>query len=90
MTPYMFDSLAKAQQADVLQYDSNYLYTRQEPEFIIDLYQVADFYVEVYFHNSEEEFVGIRSFYIGNQQEVYLPDYKIRYITNYGFSMPSA
>ncbi len=86
----MFDSLTKTQQADILQYESEYLYTRQEPEFIIDLYKVGDFYVEIYFHSRQEEYIGMRSFYLNNQPSSYLPDYKIRYMSYYSYHMPSA
>ena len=90
MTPYMFDSLTKAQQADVLQFQGEYLYTRQEPEFTIDLYRLGDFYVEIYFHGRDENYVGIRSFYIDQQPQAYLPDYKIRHMSFYTYSVPSA
>ena len=43
MTPYFFDSLTKLQQAEILQHQSNYLYTRQEPEFVIDGTSLAIF-----------------------------------------------
>ena len=90
MTPHHFDSLTKGQQADLLQFESVFLYSRQEPEFTVDLYLVHDFYVEVYYHKDEEEFIILRSFYADTQLQPYLPDHKIRYMTYYSYSIPSA
>lgn len=91
MTPHLFDSLTKLQQAELLQHQSTFLYTRQEPEFIIDVYQLGDFYTEVYYHKSEESFVVLRSFYSDAHRQTYLPEYKIRYMNNYyRYSVPSA
>lgn len=90
MTPYFFDSLTKLQQAEILQHQSNFLYTRQEPEFVIDAYQLGDFYTEVYFHKNEDNFVVIKSFYADAHHKTYLPEQKIRYMNYYRKTAPSA
>ncbi|MGV3657574.1 MAG: hypothetical protein ACO1NX_06455 [Chitinophagaceae bacterium] len=90
MTPHFFDTLTKLQQAELLQHQSNYVNTRQEAEFTVDLYQMGDFYTEVYYHNTEESFVVIRSFYTDASKQMYLPEHKIRYISYYRYSVPSA
>ena len=58
----LFNSLDKQEQADVLSEAGDYLYTRQEPEFIIDLYKVDGFFVEVYYHKRQEELIVVKSF----------------------------
>ena len=90
MTPYFFDSLTRLQQAEILQHQSQYIYTRQEPEFTIDVYQLGDFFTEIYFHKNEENFIIIKSFYADTQRQSYLPEHKIRYMTYYRYSAPSA
>lgn len=90
MTPHFFDSLTKLQQAELLQHQSHYLYTRQEPEFLVDVYQLGDFYTEVFYHKQEESFVVIRSFYSDAHKQTYLPEHKIRYMNYYRYSVPSA
>jgi hypothetical protein len=39
-----------------------YLASRQESEFIIELYQIDSFYVEAYFHESDQEIGYMRAF----------------------------
>lgn len=90
MTPHFFDTLTKLQQAELLQHQSTFMYTRQEPEFLIDVYQMGDFYTEIYFHKEEENFVVIRSYYADANRQMYLPEHKIRYMNYYRYSLPSA
>ena len=90
MTPYFFDSLTKLQQAEILQHQSSYMYTRQEPEFVIDMYQLGDFFTEVYYHRNEDNFIIIRSFYADGHRQAYLPEHKIRYMSSYRHTAPGA
>jgi len=39
-----------------------YLSSRKESEFIIELYQIDSFYVEAYFHESDQEIGYMRAF----------------------------
>ena len=39
-----------------------YLCSRQEPEFIVDLYQIGLFYVEVFYHERRNEIIHLHSF----------------------------
>jgi hypothetical protein len=58
----VFNLLDKHEQADVLSEDGVYLHTRQEPEFIIDLYQLNGFFVEVYYHSQQQQLMIVKSF----------------------------
>jgi hypothetical protein len=59
----LFNLLTKQEQADMLLEEGSYLHSRQEPEFLIDLYRLEDFYVEVYYHKRQNTLVVVKSFY---------------------------
>lgn len=59
----LFSRLTIPQQADILLKEAYYLDTREEPGFFVDMYQLPDLYVEVYFHRKQEEFVVVKTFY---------------------------
>lgn len=63
----LFNLLSKQEQADILLEEGKYLYTRQEPEFLIDLYSLDDFFVEVYYHKHQKNLTVIKSFYAKDQ-----------------------
>lgn len=63
----LFNLLTKAEQADMLLEEGNFLYTRDEPQFLIDLYSVEDFFVEVYYHKRQENLIVVKSFYAKDQ-----------------------
>jgi len=69
LTPAIFNDLNKKDQADLLQFEGSYQYTRQDAEFIIDLYEMEGFYVEVYFHKEHDELILIKSFYLNAKSQ---------------------
>ncbi len=85
----LFNSLTKPEQADVLSEQGSYLYTRQEPEFIIDLYSVDDFFVEVYYHKRQEDMIVVKSFKSdeqpGNLAEDLVPQLTIAWKNPFSF-----
>jgi hypothetical protein len=54
-----FYKLNFPQQADLLQTDGFFLFARNEGRFIIDLYELDDLLVEIYYHMESEEPVSI-------------------------------
>lgn len=71
LTPTLFKSFTNRQQADLLLRDGEYIHTMQEMEFIVDLYLLQDFYVELYFHKYEKNCIIMRSYY---SKENYKPE----------------
>lgn len=63
----LFNLLSKQEQADLLLEEGTYLHTRQEPEFLIDLYEIEGFFVEVYYHKRQDELIIVKSFRSGEQ-----------------------
>ena len=59
----LFSRLSISQQADILLKEAYYLDTREEPGFFVDMYQLHDLYVEIYFHKKQEDFVVVKTFY---------------------------
>jgi hypothetical protein len=57
-----FNNLTLKQQLDLLCYEGIYLCSRQEPEFMIDLYQVDAYYIEAFYHRKTKKMISIRSF----------------------------
>jgi hypothetical protein len=64
----MFNTLSKADQADLLEAESVYLSSRRESEYLVDLYQLNDFYVEVHYHLASDAVI-VQSFYPRHQQQ---------------------
>lgn len=56
-----FQYLALQQQKVLLQKKGQYMYTRQEPKFFIDLFELDDLIVEVYYHHRTPEPVCIKT-----------------------------
>jgi hypothetical protein len=62
MNLYQFQLLSRLAQAAVICNRGVYLSTRESSEYTIDLYQVDNFYVEVFFSHTDNEVI-INSFY---------------------------
>jgi hypothetical protein len=80
MTATFFSQINRKSQAELIYHQGDFLYTRQEPQFIIDVYQLEDFFVEIYFHKHIEDFVTIRSFEATDRQPQFTSDSE-----NFGF-----
>lgn len=82
VVPLKFNTLSKADQADLLQLEGIFLNSRQEAELIIDRYQLDNFYVDVFYHADTEDAVAIHSYYTKQQQppiyQMHLPRLYIR------------
>lgn len=62
MTILEFKMLTKVQQEEwILDYGS-FVAVRQEPEFVIKLYQTNSFYVELFYHQVKRTSTSIRAF----------------------------
>lgn len=57
-----FKKLSQKQQLDLLCYEGIYLCSRQEPEFMIDLYQIDSYYIEAFYHRKTKKVISLRSF----------------------------
>jgi hypothetical protein len=80
--PLKFNTLSKADQAELLQLEGTYVSSRQEAEFIIDRYQLDAFIVDVYYDADTEDAVSIQSFYPKQNQspiyQMHLPKLYVR------------
>lgn len=74
MTASFFTHINRKSQADLLYHEGTFLYTREEPQFIVDVYQLEDFYVEIYFHKHLEDFLAMRSFEATERKPEYNSD----------------
>jgi hypothetical protein len=59
----LFSRFTIPQQADTLFNEGVYLDTREEPGFFVDMYQLNELYIEIYFHKKQEDFVVVKTFY---------------------------
>ena len=62
MTARQFDSLNPTDKENMVCLYGAFIAVRQEPEFIIRLYQLDSFYVELYYHQVRDQAVCIKSF----------------------------
>jgi hypothetical protein len=65
----LFSRLTIPQQADILLKEGFYLDTREEPGFFVDMYLLHTWYIEIYFHKKQEDFVVIKTFYSSEDVE---------------------
>jgi hypothetical protein len=72
MTFDHYKHLSAVEQASVLWEKGIQIGKRSEPSFIILLYQIEDFYVEMYLHKEENTVTRIRSFKSTGQLRPYL------------------
>ena len=77
-----FKYLEKELKKRLLYKNGVYLASRRESEFLIDLYQVDSFYVEVYFLEEDEEIGYIRAFSSINELTPYLKNINISKLIN--------
>lgn len=77
MTPSEFDLLSINDRETLVYLEGVFIAVRQEPEFIIRLYQFNDFYVELFYHPVQDSPVCIRSFNTTILLEPYLKDIDI-------------
>lgn len=82
IVPLKFNTLSKADQADLLQLEGIYLSSRHEAELVIDRYQLDNFYVDVFYNAATEDAVAIHSYYPKQHQppiyQMHLPRLYIR------------
>jgi hypothetical protein len=60
LTPAIFNDLHRKDQVDLIQQEAIFLGSREIPEFTIDLYALDEFYVEVFYHETEEDLVMVK------------------------------
>jgi hypothetical protein len=63
LTPTLFKTFTNREQADLLLHLGEFIHTMEETEFIVDLYLLQDFYVELYYHKTEKDCIILRSYY---------------------------
>jgi hypothetical protein len=82
VVPLKFNTLSRADQADLLELEGVYVSSRHEAEFIIDRYQLNTFYVDVFYHVTSGDAVAVQSFYPKQKQppiyQMHLPRLYIR------------
>ena len=57
-----FYRLTYAEQADLLLKKGTFIQTRRESNFIIDLYEVQDLLIEIFYHKETEEPVSVMAY----------------------------
>ena len=62
MTITEFNMLDCAQQEEWVLHNGSFIAVRQEPEFVIKLYQMNSFYVEFFYHQVKKTPTSIRAF----------------------------
>ena len=72
MTLYDFEGLDVQEQADRLCEHGVFLSQRQNERYLILLYQIDGFYIEVYFNRGKGKIVRFRSFFSPDQLVPYL------------------
>lgn len=77
MTIDEFNRLEKDQREKLLLNNGVYLLSRQEPEFIIDLYQMDSFYIEAFYHHGKKRLLYVRAFSHLDELAPYLADVKL-------------
>jgi len=82
VVPLKFNTLSKADQAELLHLEGVYVSTRQEADFIIDQYRLDTFFVDVYYNSATENAVSVQSFYPSQRQspiyQMHLPKLHVR------------
>lgn len=63
LTPAIFNDLDKRDQADLIQQEAIYLGTRELPEFIVDLYSLEGFFVELFYHHLHDDLILIKGIF---------------------------
>lgn len=74
----LFKLLELSAQAQVICENGALLAERTEDNYLIILYQVDSFYVEVYYHQHNDEIVKFRSFHSVKFLEPYLQNINVR------------
>ena len=82
MTFDCFASLSDEDKNKYLFSNGTLLYSRQEPKFIICLYAVEGFYVEVFYHIKSNEINYMRSFTCSSYLDPYLKNIDISGLLN--------
>jgi hypothetical protein len=72
MTSFQFNMLSRQQQETCIVERGRMIGLRQEPEFIIKLYQLDNFYAELYYHQIKNDAIHIRCFTDALLLDVYL------------------
>jgi len=83
VVPLKFNTLSKADQAELLQLEGIYLNSRYEADLVIDRYRLNNFYVDIICNRTTGEALAIQSFYPKQQQQppiyqMHLPRLSIR------------
>ena len=68
VVPLNFNTLSRADQADLLQAEGVFLNSRLEADLVIDRYLLNNFLVDVYYQAATGEAVTVQSFYPKKQQ----------------------
>lgn len=67
--PFTFNTLSRADQADLLQAEGIFISSCYEAGLITDRYRLHDFYVDVCYQEATGELVTVRSFSPKQQQQ---------------------
>ena len=83
MTAAQFDLLKTSEKENVVCLEGAFIAVRQEPEFIIRLYQMDSFYVELYYHQVRDHAVCVKSFESTVKLEPYLQSIDVSELLNF-------
>lgn len=77
MTMQDFDMMSGIRKLQAISEDAVYLAQRMEGCFKISLYQIEDFYVEIYFHVGQFRYKSVRTFSDTSELGFYLEEMDI-------------
>jgi hypothetical protein len=86
MTPHFFNTLNQGVQQKLLLRKSVFLSERQTDDFVILLFQLESFYVEIYYLKESDEIVFIKCFECTDDLEPYLEKINISSFISFGKS----
>lgn len=82
VVPLNFNTLSRADQAELLLAEGTYLNSRQAADTIIDRYALHNFYVDVCYQKETDDLVSVQSFYPTQQRppiyQMHLPRLSVR------------
>lgn len=82
VVPLNFNSLSRADQADLLEAEGVFMHSRNENDYTVDRYRINNFLIDVFYLTSTGEAVAVQSFYPKFQQppiyQMHVPRLSIR------------
>ena len=72
MELFEFNQLVLDEQSQIIWEHGNYLLSREEQEYKIDLYSIFGFYSEIWFSKEQNSLETVINFEVGGEMDIYL------------------